>query len=352
MRKNISKSFISVIIILIVVIILFSPLKIPYTINVPGKIVPLKEWILIRSQDGILSSSIFNNILDFAESYGNTQADRGDQTSFRFHPDMVSRESVSVGDTIGFVYSFDVEFKWAQLKGELGTEQATLKLYESGEKESLVREARFRLDYARKQAEQQRREIERLKSLQDKSMIPPADWEREQTKLQLYEIQVNTAEASLNSVETGLKKEQIDLVRSRIHALQEEIYVMEKRMRFSTILTPLSGRLVRFAGSDTLAIVQDTSHYVVLMPVKWKDRHNLRLHKNVSIKVDGLNIQPTGMIEHVSNNVFVINGSHIMSAAAVVEDSIHDLAPGLIAQCSINCQPVRLYEYLLMYFRQ
>ena len=281
---------------------LFLPIRIPYTMHAPGKIQPWKEWVLVRSDDGILSATIMNHQLDFAESCGNTQTDRGDQASFRFHPAVMTRESVSAGDTIGFVYSYDVEFEWAQLKGELRTEMATLALYEAGEKESLVREARLKFDYAKKQVEQQRREIARLHSLAEKSMIPEAEMEREQTELQLFEIQANTAEAALNSVQTGYKKEQIDVTRARIQSLREEIYVMEKRMRYSTILTPIDGRVFRTAGSDTLAVIQDTTRYVLVLPVKWKDRKLLLPNQKVTITVDGIDIPVAGRIERVGND--------------------------------------------------
>lgn len=332
--------------------LLFYPFNLPCTITAPGKIEPCKEWVLTRSEDGILSATIVNKTLDFSESCGNTQTDRGDQASFRFHPGIMSRETVTRGDTIGFVYSYEVEYQWALLKGELGTELATLKLYESGEKESLVKEARLKLEYARIQAEQQKREIARLNSLAEKEMIPSADMEREQTKQRLYEIQVDSGKAALTTVETGYKKEQLDLIRARIQALRDELHVMEKRMAFSTIITPISGRMVRSAGTDTLAAVQDTTSYILTMAIKWKQRKYLNPGQKVVITVENAPMQSFGKIEHIGNAVSVFNGSHMIRAAARIEKNSPDLTPGLFAQCSIVCKPVSLYEFMLLYFGQ
>ncbi len=352
MRRFLKKfSFVAIPALTVMGALLLLPMHIPHTMSVPGKVQPWKEWVLVHSSDGIISAAIMNHELDFAESCGNTQADRGDQASFRFHPDVTAGGAVSDGDTIGFVYSYDVEFAWAQLRGELRTELATLRLYESGEKESLVREARLKLDYARKQVEQQRREMARLNSLAEKDMLAPAEMERAQTTLQLLEIQANTAEAALTSVRTGYKKEQIDLSRARIQTLREEIHVMEKRMGYSTILTPVSGRLFRFAGSDTLAVVQDTTRYVLVLPVKWEDRVHLRPGQTVTVTVEGTGMRTSGTIKHVGNDIRIIGGSHLVRAVAEIPGNGGGLAPGLIVQCSIRCQPISVREYVLMLFR-
>lgn len=332
--------------------LLLLPMTVPYCISVPGKIMPEREWILVRAEDGLLSSSVHNNILDFAESRGNSVAERGDQASFRFHPDMLTREAVTAEDTIGFVYSYEVEYKWAQLKGELETEIAALRLSEAGEKEPLVREARHKLEYAEKQAEQQEREVARLDALAEKEMIPPAEIERARNTLQLFEIQVNAEQAALDALETGSRKEETALARTRIAALEREIYVMEKRMRFSTILTPIPGRLVRFAESDTLAIVQDTSRYIAVFPVKWKDRAMIRPGRRLRLKCEGRNIHASGRIEHTGGTVVFMNGQHLMRVAAVIDEGVGELSPGLVVTCSVACPRVRLHEYLLLYLRQ
>jgi hypothetical protein len=352
MKKYLSLLLIFTVSAILIGAIFFLPVSVPYSMNVLGKIEPSKEWVLTRNTDGILSASLINHKLDFSESSGNILTDRGDQSSFRFHPDVMNLKMVSSGDTIGFVYSFEVEFQWAQLKGELETQRATLKLYETGEKESLVNEAKLKLEYARMQAEQQRREIVRLSSLSEKQMIPSAEMERELTKLKLYDIQVNTTEAALKSMETGYKKEQLDLIRSHIHSLQEQVRVMEKRMAFSTIITPISGRMVRFAGSDTLAMVQDTTAYVLTLAIKWKDRKYLYPGQKVSIIVDNAPLHSVGIIEYVGDSVCIINGSHMIRAAAIFDKNTLDLTPGLMAQCSIECRPVRLYEFIPLYFGQ
>ncbi len=332
--------------------ILFLPFKLPYSITVPGKIVPAREWVVVQSRDGILSSVMYDNVMNYSESSGSMQVNRGDQSFFRFQRDAIASGSVAAGDTIGSVYSYDLELMRAQLKGELGTALAMLALYESGEKEPLVREARFKLDYAEMQVEQQKKEIARLNRLAEKSMIPPAEMERQETALKLYEIKVETAKAALNTLETGYKKEQIDLEHAHIQALRDQIEVLEKRLAYSHIIAPITGRLVHSTASDTLAIVQDTARYVVVLPVKWRDRNLLKLHEKVTVRIEGLRARPVCEVSHISTDVWMMGGSHLVRVAAILDDTVRELSPGLGARCSIACQPVGLFQYLILYFGQ
>jgi len=132
-----------------------------------------------------------------------------------------------IGDTVGWVYSNELEQEWVQLRGELATEMASLRLYGTGEKESVIREAQLQLAYAKEQTELQRKEVARLQTLFRKKMVPESDMEVAEATLRLYEIQVDLAEAQLHTVQTGAKEEQIDWVRSRIRSLQNEIEAVE-----------------------------------------------------------------------------------------------------------------------------
>jgi len=151
--------------------------------------------------------------------------------------------------------------------------------------------------------------------------------------------------------ENPYKKEQTDLISARVKALQEEIDVMEKRMKFFTIVAPISGRFVRSAGTDTLATIQDTSRFIVVMPIKWKDRNYLKAKQEVTVKVEGMTINPEGTVVYINNNIIAINGSHLMRVAAVINNGEKDLEPGLIAQCKLKCSSLRLAEHIFNYFR-
>ena len=332
--------------------LLLLPIKVPYSIDVLGKIMPLKEWVLVRGPDGYLISTLYDHMQGSIESYAVRHVERGDHVTFKLHPAMVAGASVAAGDTVGLIYSNEVERQWAELRGELATEMASLRLNRTGQKESVIREAQLCLIHAKEQAEQQRKEVARLQPLFDKKLISEADFEIAETTLRLYEIQMDIAEAQLQTVQTGVREEQMDWVRSRIGALQEEIEILEKRLSASTLTAPIAGRVVRFFLGDTLAVVQDTTSYVVVLPMKWKDRNHIALKQQVELKIDGVFDGLTGTIEQVGNTAQVLNGEQVFGVKAIIEDEKMNLASGLIARCSISCAPVRPYEYLRRFFTQ
>lgn len=343
---------VTVVILLVITALFLLPIEVPYSIEVPGRIVPLKEWVLVRGQDGRLISALYNHLLGTTEGYEVTHVDRGDHVTFKLHPAMVDGKSVAIGDTVSLIYSNEVERQWAHLKGELATELASLTLNSTGEKESVIREAQLRLAHAQKQAEQQRKEVARLQGLFDKKLIPEADFEVAETTLRLYEIQMNIAEAQLQTVQTGVREEQTDWVHSRIAALREEIEILEKRIHASTLTSPIAGRVACFFSGDTLAVVQDTTGYVVVLPVKWKDRKKIALKQQVELKIDGVFDGLTGTIEHVGSMAHVVNGEQVFGIKAIIVADRRNLASGLIARCAISCAPVSPYEYLRSIFTQ
>ena len=86
--------------VLVVVAALFLlPIELPYSIEVPGKLLPLREWVLIRGQDGRLISTLYDHLLGTIEGYEAMHVDRGDHVTFKLHPAMEDGKSVAAGDT-------------------------------------------------------------------------------------------------------------------------------------------------------------------------------------------------------------------------------------------------------------
>lgn len=322
------------------------PMKIPYSIEVPGRMMPIREWILTTGENGQLRATLYDHIPGTMRTYSVTQFERGDVMRFTLHPAIRPGASVATGDTVGVIYSNKTEHQLAQLTGALSTAMASLNLYRSGEKESVIREAQQRLAHAREQAEEQRKILERLRMLYERDFISEQEIEIAESTLGLYDIHVTIAEAQLQTVQTGSKEEQIDLVCSRIRALKEEMNTVRKRLEHLTLISPLSGVVFRFFSGDTLVAMGDTAAYVVVMPVKWKDRRYLTSKQEVTLNVDGLHSSLHGTLLQLGRVVQVLNGQQVLWATAIVKPNAEGLAPGLIVRCSISCEPVRPIQYL------
>ena len=62
--------------------VLFLPIKVPYTIETAALLLPEKEWVISRTADGRLISAVQNNLRGTAESYTITGFDRDDAVQF------------------------------------------------------------------------------------------------------------------------------------------------------------------------------------------------------------------------------------------------------------------------------
>lgn len=335
---------------LFLILLVYAPIDLPYSVKATGKILPRKNWILTRTQDGCIMSTLFDNSLGSTTNYAVTDVERGDYVSLELLPTITLGASIAAGETIGFIYSNELERQLAQLKGELAAEMASLTINRTGEKEPLIKEAQLRIDHAKSQAEQQRKEVDRLQALASMKMIPGADLENAEIMLRRYEIEVEIAEAELHNVRTGAKPQQVDWVYSRISALKKEIEILKKRLDVSKLISPITGHVSHFFSGETLVEISSTTNYVVLLLVKWKDRQLISPKQRIKLSLEGSRNSPIGRIEHVGQNVNIVGGKQFIQVTAIVEEEDKNLVPGLIARCSIECDPVRPWEFLRRFF--
>lgn len=322
-------------------------LELPCTLEAPGKVVPQREWVLVRGPDGQLISTLSDHLSGRTESCAVVAFDRGDYGTFHLHPTLAIGAAVALGDTIGQIYSHELERQLADLRGQLATELASLALARTGEKESVIQEARLRLEQARLQAEQQRREVTRLQALFDQNLVAGAELEIAMTTLKVQELQFAIAAAQLQTAQTGAREAEVEWIRTRTAALQEELDLLERRAEIATLCAPLRGRFAGAFSGDTLAVIQDTAAYVVLMPVRWTNRSQLAPGQTVELQIEGSAARPTGAIEYLDRIArTALDGRQFLSARVLVADSTATLVPGLVVRCAIHCPPVSLIEYL------
>ena len=351
MKKKRMKLFsILVTAIIVIMFILFFPFKIPFYVKVPGKVIPHFEWLVIKSQDNQLFSILSDHLNEVVQQYTSIQFDRGDITNFKLNSSISSKGFVSSGDTVGVVYSSELEYMLSKLEGELSIAKATLKLYEAGEKESIITEAQRKLAHERERVNEQRSIVNRLRELRDQNLISKEEFEIASNKLELYDIKVDIAEARLQTVTTGAQQELIDTQLAKIKSIENEILSIYGRIRQLVLITPLNGAIQWFFNSDTLVSVQDTSSYVVIMPVKWKDHYFIDKDQEVRIKVPGMSDQLHGTVYKTSNVVQILNNRQIVVVTAVIGSSSQDFISGTLAGCTIKCQPVSIPEYFKRIF--
>lgn len=348
---NFSKtSFIWIGILFVLVIVLLLPIKIPYSIKAPGKILPAKQWIVSKGPDGRLITVLKDNKLGISQNYSVSQFERGDAIQFSLRPNISSGSAIREKDTVASIYSNEIERQFIQLKGELEVAKASLAANESGEKQSSIQEEKERLEFMKKQADEQKKIFNRLEALYHKDLVSQEEYEISKGTAELNQINISIAEAHLQTVQSGVKKEQLDYIKSQVQALQKQIDILQKRFKNYTLISQVTGVANRILGNDTLLVVSDTSEFVVLIPVKWEERNYLFNNQKVYLKAPDSSVSQDATLVRIDKSIHPLNGGQVFLVTAFFNSPKIDFLSGLIVQCSIKCDPIRPVEYLKRIF--
>lgn len=321
------------------------PLTFTHKIDAAARILPAREWILQRGNDGSLMATMRNHRNALVENYSVVQVERGDAVQFRFSSKLETRERISLGDTIGAIHSNEVVRQLARQRGNLSQAQATLDLYLSGEKAAVVEEARRKWALSREKATLQKEILARQEELFKKDLISREAYEITKNTADVYQLEAGMARAQLQTVKTGAKPEQIQLIRFQIQSIKDEIRVLENRIRRFTLLAPFDGRIIRTPARDTLLIVNDTA-MVALIPVNINHFPEIQTGRTVQFNVNSAQSKIRGQIIRVNKNLMVLNGEQVFTAIAEIENYPEHFPLNYITACSISGSRLTPLEYV------
>lgn len=120
----------------------------------------------------------------------------------------------------------------------------------------------------------------------------------------------------------------------------------EKTFSESPILSPISGLLSNQLIDSVFLSVRDISQYLVVMPVKLRDKNYVNTGQTIFVKIPGTEDMYEGKMMKVENDFQVIKGNQYMVTIGILNVMTKEIQPGMIARCTIECQPVRMREYI------
>lgn len=333
-------------------VILLIPVKIPFTISTHGQIFHGKEWIVSKDESGRISAVLYDRISGRTENYRLYQFDRQDAVRFELNHSVIPGNSIQAGDTVGIIYSTQLNREFTALAGDLEVTRASLDLYITGEKDAVIEEARNRLAYAEQQVKGHSILLERQKELHRRNLISDEELDIALQQQRLYEIDIQIAEAQLQAALTGAKAEQINYLNTRIATLEEEISSFERIIDDYTYISPIDGIVYHTFSHDTLALIGDPAIYIAVIPVPFQYRPYIGNGQSVKLRIPGNNIATRyGKVHSIGNTVRLINGEQYFMISALIEGHNDDYLPGVLASASIQTDPVTLREYLFRYTR-
>ena len=344
-RKNRKKTYIAAVILLLIVILLL-PLEVPYTVDALGKILTEKEWMLKKQRDGSMMVILNNYKNNIIENYDVLQVERGDVLQFFFKPEIVHTDYVSQGDTIGHVYSNEIYRNLAGLNRTLISTEEELRINQTGEKQSLINEAEKALELAREQAKVQNGILLRQKDLVAKNLISQEEYEITEGKAKIYEYEAAVAEARLQTMKTGAKPEKIEALNKTITSIRNEITILRQRLDHLTLITPISGRLFKYFGTNDTLLIVGTTSYVVFMPVNWKYINEIKEGQTVAFQIPGQEDYFYGKIEQINQIAQILNGEQVFIVIASIDPTPEQLIKDLIINCKIEGNTISPGSYV------
>lgn len=325
--------------------VLALPIDLPYTITTVGKVLPAAEWVLVRDQDGSIGTLLRNHLDGTLRNADVHRFDRGDAVSYRLHPALRARSAVAVGDTVLQIRSNETARLVAVARGEVAAADAELSLHATGEKQALVERAERNVARAIEQVEQQRRRLERLRTLRERQLISEQDLEDATSQMEIFQAEADMALADLEAVRSGSKPEQVRLAEAQTEARRLEMQTLADRLSMQTIRAPISGVAVRSFGSDTLLTIRDTSAAVIVMPISWSELETVSVGQTVHVDAQHAG-DATGRIIEIGETIKRLGGDQVVMVTARLEHVPAGIIAGGVVTCRIETDPVRLLEYV------
>ncbi len=343
--------FIYAAILAVVLIFLFLPIKIPYTISTKGKVFPYQTWTLAKTTSGRLVTSLKNNSTGSNNGFSIIQFEQGDAVQFKLSPKVLQNDSISMGDTVGYIISSEIEKDIQKLKGELETARASLNVKTSSEKESVIEAEKNKLNFAEKELEEQTKIFERKKKLFDKDLISQQEFEADEARFELAKINISIAQERVRTVTSGAKSEEISFANTQINVLENQINVLQKRFESNNILSPITGINDRVYSSDTIAVINDISKTVSIAPIKWDDIKNIQLEQEVTISHEDIDGEINGKVHAIDNNISTINNLQYVFVTILSSERNQEFKNGLLVDCSFDCGARTPLDIILDFLR-
>ncbi len=341
------KRYSGIIILPLLVALAFVPLDVPYRIESVAKILPARQWALLKTSDGALSATLYDHRTGQALAQEGYEFDRGDLVQVRFKEKWQSGRSVRAGETLATISSNQLGERLIQLKNQLAIEQANLGVIATGQKPQVITRLEEEINLAKADLDLRRKTLERARQLHADGLLPATELDQAENAYSESLARVRVAEKSLAVGASGEKQETVSLAASRIASLQKEIEFLENKQRKYTLAAPFDGQ-ARFETTlegDRL-LVEDTSAVILQIPVRLRDSRFVAAGQKIELLLIDNQITASATILEVGARVEILNREQAVIVKAVVENGAASLTPGMPVRCRIDCGPVRVVEFL------
>ncbi len=307
---------------------------------------PAQEWLLLKNANGRIFASHMDYLNGGVQEFVATEFERGDAIRFAPAKNVSPGYEVSMGDTIGHIFSNETRRQLTALRGELSVMQASLRVLESGDKVSVVTEATERVNYAKKQIVEEQKILRRLEQQFKEGIISEEEFEIAEGRADLANIDLAIANAALQTTTSGSNQFEQQLAQARIAAIHDEMSILRDRLDQYYIKAPMSGKFLRSFNADTLLHLVDDSQFIVFLPIAVEDISDLGENTKVTIRFSNSITTSEGQLVAFDDRVQWISGRQIRFAIVQVEASDAPHHHGQFVQCDVEAGEHSIWHYI------
>lgn len=290
----------------------FIPVDITPSVHLPAKMVAASEWTLERTGQGTLTARLEERLEGVSSRYMVQSVDRGDVAELTLKPGLRAGLGVTVGDTIGTMHSAATETRMAEVEGLVSVSAAELAALAEGDKETLIAEARTRLDGLQALIGVHRRIVERLRQLNSTGAAAEAELDDALAEMIALEGEAEVMEAQIAVLESGARTADRETAARRLEAARRQLDALSLQRGALVIRSPLTGLVTMPPGDSVLVSVIDTTRWALLIPVPLELRATFTPGRVVVLDLDG----STARILQVSPSVTQVGGRSVIVAVA------------------------------------
>ena len=281
------KRFKSLIILAFILILVFAPVKIPNNTPAYAKILPAKEFVVIKGSNGQIISHLVNNFTGIVENVKTIQVDREDFASFRLTK---FYSNILKGDTIANFSSSHTNYILEEVKGELLEQEKFLESQLSGEKEAIINEQEKIHEISKINYSNQEPIFKRKADLYDNELISEEEYDLAKNYLERLKLEVEREFQKLQVLKTGVKNEDIVVTKEKISNLKNRIEILKNRVSDYNIIAPFDGTISGSNSLDTLFIISKINSYVALIPIEVGKSNSISFNLGINFQEsDSLN---------------------------------------------------------------
>jgi hypothetical protein len=333
-------------ILILALLVLFLPIKTNYSFEAVSLVSPASEWQFMRGQDDSFSSELHNYSSNSMSDIKNYKFERGDITDIKIFNNIKSGTAIKKGDTIAFIHSFHLENEIVKLKNLKLVEIATLKVSLTGEKAPSIQESIEKNEYARQQLNLEQKNIDRQKYLFEKGVVSEAEFEIAENQYHLAQINLDIAEKELITLKSGEKTEEIELIKQRISSYDTEINTYLQMLKQYYITAPIDGIVSFNKNIDGLIFIEDTSRYILKIPVRVRNIQFLNKISGIKFSIPGYRNTYDASFIDLDENVNLLSNQQMVIAKAEIKGNLNKIYPGMAVKCKVICDEVSLLNYL------